>query len=102
MDIVLESLNLPSFPAYGLLALVVFMILTGKLNPKSYADEIRADRDAWKTAYNKSEEGSRLKDSQISELLEVSKTVRHLVRSLPGGEQHGVSEETVPPANRSF
>lgn len=95
MEAFLSSLNaFSTFPAYGLLALVVLMILTGKINPKSYADDIKADRDNWRAAYEKSEEGSKVKDAQITELLEVSKTVTHLIHSLPGGDRGGFSRQS--------
>ena len=77
----------------GLLTLGVLMILTGKLIPKSTVDELRAERDArlsdLQGANQALAEANKVKDAQISELLETSRATTQLLEGLrdnTGGE----------------
>lgn len=87
MEAFFASLDFTAFPAYGLLALAVFLVLSGKLQWHKIADD-------WRDAYRKSEEAGRVKDAQITELLELSRTTTQALRSLPGGDD--VAETTAP------
>lgn len=78
----LANLNLLDLGASGLLVLVVLMILTGRLVPKSVAD-------VWRTAHAKSEEASRQKDSIIAKLVEANTVGVRVLDSLPSASPGG-------------
>ncbi|MCX4750886.1 hypothetical protein OG455_41130 [Kitasatospora sp. NBC_01287] len=87
--------------AAGLVALFVVLVLRGALVPRSTVRDFRADRDAriadrdarikelmaerdtWRAAYETSEAGRHLSQSQTGELLELSRTAAHVLTSLP-------------------
>lgn len=77
----------PSLGATGLLAVVVIMILTGKLVPKSQMDDVRSDKDKqieiWRAAYETSMSAQEVQREQISALLEAAKTTTHVIQALP-------------------
>lgn len=77
-----------------LLAIVVLMILTGRLVPKRTVDDMRADkqlridalaieRDTWKAAHTISEEARRAALEQTTQMLELSRTAESVLRALP-------------------
>lgn len=77
----------PSLGATGLLAVVVLLVLTGRLVPKSTLDELRTDKDkqieVWRTAYETSLSTQDVQREHISALLEASRTTTHVIQSLP-------------------
>lgn len=77
----------PSLGATGLLAVVVIMILTGRLVPKSAIEDLRTDKDKqieiWRAAYETSMSAQEVQREQISALLEATKTTTHVIQSLP-------------------
>lgn len=77
----------PSIGATGLLALVVIMILTGRLVPRSTFEDLRADKDkqieVWRSAYETSMSAQDVQREQITALLEAAKTTTHVIQSLP-------------------
>lgn len=91
LDPVFSALDLTAFPAYGLLALTVWMILTGRLVP-------RATAQAWEKVADKKQETIDKQAAQIDKLLEVAHTAQHVFKSLPaaGGDPNAVVETTAP------
>ena len=83
--------------AVALLTLVVLMVLTGRLVPRRTYDDMKEDRNDWRTAHNKI--AGALDDAvrQISELTELSRTGVHLLDSLPRGEVTADDDQTVAP-----
>jgi hypothetical protein len=78
----ITGLRVTEVGASGLLVIVVLMILTGRLVPKSVAD-------GWRNAYLKSEEASRVKDETINELVGANRVSMRVLDALPpakGGE----------------
>lgn len=77
----------PSLGATGLLAVVVIMILTGRLLPRTPVDERLADKDrqieTWKAAYDRALEVQDVQREHISELLEATRTTTRVVQALP-------------------
>lgn len=77
----------PTLGSTGLLAAAVIMILTGRLLPKATVDARLADKDAqidtWKTAYERAMTGQEVQRSQITELLEATRTTTHVIQALP-------------------
>jgi hypothetical protein len=78
----------------GLLAAVFLMVMWGKLVPRSYLDDVRADRDArlaekqkevdtWHLAYDRSEQARRIQAGHLNTLMEVARTTEHVISSLP-------------------
>lgn len=98
----LAALKVQDVALAGIVTFIIFRILTGKLSPESVTNDLKAERDAWKQAYVTSEEAGHVKDSQIAELLELSRTATHALRSLPGvgGDANVVQEDTQPPLSR--
>ena len=83
----------PGTGATGALTLVVFLVLWGKLVPRSSIDDLRADKDkqidTWRTAYERSEEAREIMRSQITELLQMARTTTHVIEALPSAVNSG-------------
>lgn len=67
---------------YGVLGLVLLLILLGWLVPRPGVADLKADRDAWRTAFDKEREGHQVTQSalqvaqgQAALSLETSKTL---------------------------
>lgn len=77
----------PSIGSAGLLAVVVIMILTGRLVPRSTLDDLRADKNAqietWKTAYERAMAGEEQQRSHVRTLLEANRTTTQVIQALP-------------------
>ncbi|MGV9891752.1 hypothetical protein [Streptomyces sp. NPDC003395] len=95
----LLGVNVASGGAAALVTLVVLLILLGKLVPRSVLEDVRADRDArlaelaaerdtWRDAHRESEAARVEAQAQVGELLELSRTADHVLRSIRG-EVHG-------------
>lgn len=81
------ALLTPSIGATGLLAVVVILVLTGRLVPKSTVEDLRADKDKqieiWRTAYETSMSAQEVQREHISALLEAAETTTHVIQALP-------------------
>src|ERR1043166_7462335 len=77
----------------GLVSLAIVLILTGRLVPRSHVDSLRADwndrLDAkeqqvqdWKGAYLKALDTQAVRDAQLGELLEHSRTTAYFIQAL--------------------
>lgn len=77
----------PSLGAAGLLAAVVIMVLTGRLQPKTSVDERLRDKDrqieAWRSNFERGLDIQREQQRQISALLEASRTATRVIEALP-------------------
>lgn len=89
----LSSFNLIDAGSTGLLALVIVMILMGKLVPKSVAD-------AWKDAYHRSEEAGQVKDDQISRLVASTSVTARVLDALPKASGGDPDETSAPHSRR--
>jgi hypothetical protein len=69
--------------AAGLLALVILLILTGRLIPRRTHEDVIADRDNWRSAFLQSEAARRVEHDQTEELLEMAKLSGHILTALP-------------------
>lgn len=80
--------------ATGALALVVFLILTGRLVPRSVVNDVRKDRDdrlaearaeaaKWEQAARVAQETNAVQADQIDQLMEVARTTERLLLALP-------------------
>lgn len=76
----------PTLGATGLVALCVLMVVWGKLVPASTLDRIVKEKDAqislWQTAYERSEQAHRLKDAQITALMEAGRTTNSVLQAV--------------------
>lgn len=90
----LTSISVVQGGAAGLVALIVLMVLTGKLVTRSALEDARADRDArlaearaeiaqWQAAARTTMETNSVQAGQIEQLMEVARTAEHLIRALP-------------------
>lgn len=88
--------------ASGLVAIIVVLVLTGRLLPRSTFSEMRRDRDMWRAAYAESEAARREERAQANEMLELARTSAHVLESLPGvgaGVKHAAMGEASPPSS---
>lgn len=80
--------------AVAILAIVVLLVLMGRIVPRRTLDDLRADRDArireiaaerdtWRAAHGVSEEARHDAQGQVRELLELSRTAGHVLGALP-------------------
>lgn len=83
MSDTLLGINVAQGGAVALLALVVLMVLTGRLIPRRTYDDLREERDTWRSAHSTSEEARRLEREQVDELLELSRTADRVLTALP-------------------
>jgi hypothetical protein len=91
----LANSDIEQVPLAALIAIFVILIYRGGLVPKVTVDDVRKERDSWKSAYLNESKAGTVKDGQISELMEVARSAQHMYRSLPGGDSH-VVEATQP------
>lgn len=69
--------------AAALLALVILLILTGRLVPRRTLDDARADRDYWRQAHAEEAKARQAERELTNELIEVARTADHVLTSLP-------------------
>lgn len=67
----------------GLLVLVVLLILTGRLVPRSTLLDMREERDTWRAAHSESEAARQAEREMTTELLDLSRTAGHGLTALP-------------------
>jgi hypothetical protein len=77
----------------GLLSLAVWLIFTGRLVPRSIVDDIRQQREDWKSAALEAGAALAEERAQKRELLEVAHVAEHVLTALPrpGGVGHGAA-----------
>lgn len=88
--------GLPEFQisAGVLLALVVLMVLTGRLVPRRQLEDLREDRDArleaaerqirtWMAAYDAAVQSRRTAEEHVTELMEAARAAQDIIRALP-------------------
>lgn len=94
----LPMLRIDQIAYAGIVAFIIYRILTGKLSPESVTNDLRAERDSWKQAYLNESKAGTVKDGQIAELIEVARTANHVLKSLPraGGDGDVVQQNTQP------
>lgn len=96
------GVNLIQGGAAAIVVVIVMLILSGRLVPRSTLRDLRADRDArlaevtaerdtWRAAHAASEKARHRQQGQVGELLELSRTAEHLLRSLPIRPEQGVN-----------
>jgi len=96
----LASIN-PGDVGFGaLLALAIYLVLTGKIVPRSVVDDIRADRDArvataneeksvWREVAETSDKRADVLSGQVGQLLEYARVSDHLLRSIKESAEDG-------------
>jgi hypothetical protein len=67
----------------ALLTLVVLLVLTGRLVPRSTLTDMRDERDMWRAAHTTSEAARQKALDQTEELLETARLGNQLLNSLP-------------------
>lgn len=76
----------PTIGATGLLAVVVLMVLTGRLVPRASLEELRADKDkqidTWRTAYERALEVQDVQQGHIRELMEANRTTTNVIQAV--------------------
>lgn len=79
----LAGLGISQLGAGAILAIVVLLILTGRLVPRSTLEDVRQERDTWREAHGVSEEARHVAQGQVGELLELSRAAGNVLGSLP-------------------
>ena len=81
----------------AIVIVTVLMVLTGKLVPKATVESIEADREAWKEAFWKMHDTSKVQGQAVTALTEQGETTAKLIKDLPLPEQlkEGDDEKTV-------
>lgn len=82
----LAGLGVVQGGAAGLLALVVLLVLTGRLIPRRTYDDLREERDMWRQAFHESESARHLEREQAGESLELGRTAVSVLKALPSPE----------------
>jgi hypothetical protein len=96
LEELIKGLSVGDIGFPGLLTLAIYLILSGKLVPRSVVEDVRSDRDErikamaedrdiWKDAYHVSEAGRDKQGTILTELFEYAKTTDHFIRSLQSG-----------------
>lgn len=75
----------------ALLIVVFLFVLTGKLVPRNYLEDARADRDYWRAAHTEEVRARQAERDLTNELLEVARTADHVLASLPATDREEVA-----------
>lgn len=76
------SLTLGEWSIAGLLALVVILILSGRLVPKSTLDAQKKETDYWRETFFKSQETNQVLANALSEITESARTQDQVMKSI--------------------
>lgn len=69
-----DGISITLLTPAGLLLLTVYMILTGRLIPRSMYLEKKAEAERWQAAYEVERQARSVSDAQTRELFELAKT----------------------------
>jgi hypothetical protein len=83
----LDGISIGNWTAGSLLGLAIFLILIGRLVPKSQLDKAEEAAEKWRLAYEAEKEAHALSEAQTSELLELAKTTNSIVFALFGASE---------------
>lgn len=70
------------FGAGVLLGIAIWLILTGRLVPRSTYDEKSKEADKWQAAHSVSEEARHAQTKQLDAVMEVGQTVKDVLTAL--------------------
>lgn len=70
--------------APGVVAIVAWMVISDKLISRRRYDEMRADRDGYRDAWEKSNEALLIQARTTIERLEIDRRTDHFISSIPG------------------
>ncbi|MFE3578701.1 hypothetical protein [Streptomyces vinaceus] len=84
----------------GLLVVVVLLILTGRLVPRSTLVDMREERDTWRAAHSESEAARQAEREQVTELLELSRTAGHVLTALPKAREVNAGADVAEAVDR--
>lgn len=74
-----------SIGATGILAIVVLLVLMGKLVPRRTLEDTLKERDDWRAAHGVSEEARIELQQQVGELLQLSRLTTTFIQTIPLG-----------------
>lgn len=78
----LEGLSIANIGASGLITVLVLMLFFGKLwTDKAYQQKVK-ECEKWEKAYEASEAGRKLSDSQTTELLEIGRATYSILDAM--------------------
>lgn len=92
----LAGIPIGQIGAGTLVALVVLLILTGRLVPRQQMLDLRADRDTWKSAADEWQRTASQQGMSLEKLLVHAETDTHALAELQRFAQHVYDEERRP------
>lgn len=85
---------------WGIVAFVVFAVLTDRLVTKARLVQALAERDAWRQAYQDEKDTSTSLLAREAQNATVAETVKHLLDSMPVPRGESPANEPHPPPSR--
>ena len=76
---------------------VVWLVLTGRLVPRSHIEDLVRDRDLWKEAYWRTQAVNDAQTEQVRELMKTMDTTNKVLKAIPPTPNeagHEISTET--------
>lgn len=82
-----------SFGPWGLVVLLagffIWLVLTGKLVPRSQLDVMQADRDHWRTSHDTQQQISLTQGMSLERLLVLAETSAHALQQIQLAQERG-------------
>lgn len=78
----IQAVSITDVSSSGLLALVVLLLLMGRLVTRTQLNDLKEDRDHWRHALEVSEEARHESSVHVGKLSDAVRTTQHLVDAL--------------------
>ena len=85
MDGALSGLPLGQISAGALVAIVVLLILTGRLVTRRQLQDVQADRDYWRTAHDTQQQVTLKQGMTLERLLTLAEASEHALSAIQSG-----------------
>lgn len=73
---------------------VIWMVLTGRLVPRSQIKDLIKDRDLWKEAYWRTQAVNDAQTSQVQKLMDTIETTNRVLKAIPPTPDEEDTDET--------
>lgn len=83
----IDGLPIAQLGPTGLLGILILLILLGRLVPRRTLEDVIAEKNDWKAAYEQEREARAVGAAQVDELLEHARTTDAFIRALPQAAQ---------------
>ena len=92
MGDVLTGIPVGDISLAGLLAIVILLVLTGRLVPRQQLLDVQADREHWRTAADRWQEVASKQGMSLERLLEMAETQNHVLTQIQAGPRKADTE----------